>query len=456
MKHYDVIIIGSGGGSKLTRPCANLGLKVAIIEKGKLGGTCLNHGCIPSKMLIHPADVATAVREAHRFNLYPQQQFPIAFSDLVQRVNQTIDHESASIAPLYHDHPNIDFYPHNAAFLSDRSLIVNGIEITADKIFLPIGARPLIPKIKGLENTPYMTYYEALRNQTLPKKLIIIGGGYIACELGYFYQAMGADVHFLVRSSLLRKEDKEIQTAFQTTFSKHFNVHFGVQPEEVTFQDNTFTLKSQEETIEGDALLVAAGVRPNTDHLGLEHTSIQLDKNGYILVDDHLQTAVPGIYAFGDAIGRYLYRHTANFEGEYLFRTLFEQPSNEPIDYPPIPHAIFTHPQVAGVGKTEQQLQEEGIDFVKGVTKYSNSAMGSALQDNVGFAKLLFDKSTRRLIGAHLMGEEASDMIHMAIAFMNKDATLDDMLRTIYIHPALPEVIRNAARDAKKEFSLSD
>jgi dihydrolipoamide dehydrogenase len=158
---------------------------------------------------------------------------------------------------------------------------------------------------------------------------------------------------------------------------------------------------------------------------------------------------VKGIYGMGDCVGNYFFRHSVNFEGEYLFRTVFEEKSREPIRYPPVPHAIFTHPQIAGVGRTENQLKDQGIDYVVGLNHYKNSAMGMALLSDSGFCKILIERKTRRILGAHIVGAEASDMIHMLIAFMNKNGTLDDLLNMIYIHPALPEIVRNAARKAK-------
>ncbi|HPE85378.1 MAG TPA: FAD-dependent oxidoreductase, partial [Chlamydiales bacterium] len=233
MKCYDVIVIGSGGGTKLVRPCADLGLKVAIIEKGPLGGTCLNRGCIPSKMLIHTADVATTIRSAHRFDLQLEGAIKTNFKNLISRVNHTIGVDSKSIAPIYEKHPNIDLYTGPGHFLADHIVEVGGEKLTAEKIFVGIGTRPAIPSIEGLESTPYMTSEEALTSENQPKKLLVIGAGYIACELGYFFGALGTDVHFIVRSELLRKEDKDIRTAFSNSFKKRYTIHEGLIPVKV-------------------------------------------------------------------------------------------------------------------------------------------------------------------------------------------------------------------------------
>ncbi len=454
MKKYDVIVIGSGGGAKITSPAARLGLKVAVIEKDALGGTCLNRGCIPSKMLIHPADVAATIKEAHRFNIDVDTNFSVNFENLVIRISNTVDGDSQSIVNGYSKNPNIDFYHAMARFISDKIIMVDGNEITADKIFIAVGARPSIPAIEGLAETPFMTSTEALRNAKLPKKMIIIGGGYIAVELGHAYGALGTEVHFLVRSRLVKKEDWQVAEEFQKVFSSLYNVHLRAVVKRVKYQNGIFTVFYQDDTqpeleISADALLVASGITPNTDTLELQNTHIEVKPDGFIKVNDHLETAVKGIYAMGDCVGNYLYRHSVNFEGEYLFRTLFVEKKAEPISYPPVPHAIFTHPQIAGVGKTEDELKQEGVDYVVGLNYYKDSAMGMALRSEHGFVKILVEKKSRKILGAHIIGAEASNMIHMLIAFMNKNATLDDLLNMIYIHPALPEIVRNAARKAK-------
>lgn len=459
MKKYDVIVIGSGGGSKIVSPAARLGYKVAVLEKDRLGGTCLNRGCIPSKMLIHPAYVATLIAEAHKFDIHINPHFQVDFAKLVTRINQTVDADSDSIQSGYQRNPNIDFYHAPGRFIDNKTLEVSGERITADKIFIATGARPHIPTIPGLAGTPYMTSTEALRNLTLPKRLIVLGAGYIAVELGYAYRALGSEVHFLVRSRFLRAEDTQVADEFTRVFSQMCTVHFGAVPSRVEHTNGTFLLTYQKQDgharhLTADALLVATGVTPNTDTLGLENTSIQRTDKGFIKVDDHLRTAAPGVWALGDCVGNYLFRHAVNFEGEYLFRTIFAGKKDEPLRYPPVPHAVFSRPQIAGVGKTEDQLKKEGVDYVVGLNPYKSSGMGMALLSDHGFCKILIDHKTRAILGAHIVGEEASDMIHVLIAFMSKQGTLDDLLSMIYIHPALPEIVRNAARKAQAAFEV--
>ncbi len=454
MKNYDVIVIGSGGGTKLVVPVTQFGKKVAIIEREKLGGTCLNRGCIPSKMLIHVADLAEIAREANRFELGVDEKIGIEFDKLIERVTTTIDSESEGIAPFYEKNPNIDHYHGHAKFVGPRTIEVNGEQITAEKILIATGAEPAVPDIPGLKGTPFMTYREALRPKKMPKSMIVLGGGFIAVELGFFYGALGTDVTFLVRSEFLRPEDSDIKEEFTRVFTDRFKTHLGVVPEGIEYVDGVFRVFLKDQVLEAESLLVTTGTVPQTAELGLENTAVKTDKKGNIIVDDRLRTDQEGVWALGDCVGNYLFRHSANFEGEYLFRTLFSDPSDEPIDYRYMPHAVFTRPQIGSVGPTEDELKKQGVDYIVGKTPYSKSAMGMALMAESGLVKLIFDKNSQKLIAGHIIGEEASNMIHMVIAFIHMGATLHDMLEMIYIHPALPELVRNAARAAYRN-SLS-
>ncbi len=233
MRKYDVIVIGSGGGGKITSPAARLGLKVACIEKDALGGTCLNRGCIPSKMLIHPADVAIEIKGAAKFDIKVDTNISVDFKRLVTRISKTVDNDSSRIELGYERNPNIDYYSAEAKFVSNKVIQVGDEQITADKIFIAVGARPQIPEIDGLEGTPYLTSTEALRRTTLPKKMIVIGASYIAVELGHAYGALGCEVHFLVRSRFLRREDNEISQEFTRAFSELYSTHIGTTPTKV-------------------------------------------------------------------------------------------------------------------------------------------------------------------------------------------------------------------------------
>lgn len=451
---FDVIIIGTGGGTKL-RPASALGKKVAVIEKDDLGGTCLNRGCIPSKMLIYPADTLSHLKEMEKFGVKFNGDFTVDWRSLVERVTATVAHDSASIEPMYEKDPNVTLFKGHGRFVENKVVEVNGERLRGEKIYIATGSRPTIPDIPGLAGTPYMTSAEALRRLDMPKSLIVIGGGYIAVELGHFYSAMGVETDFVVRSGMLKAEDKDIRAEFERDFTAKHRVHMPAQMISVAY-DGEFTVTieadGERKILKAEALLVAVGVTPNSDDLGLDKTDIRVNKDGFIAVDDYLETGVDGVYALGDVIGRYLFRHSVNFEGEYLFNQHFKGAARSPIVYSPVPHAVFSMPQVAGVGVTEDELltegQEEGVDYIVAKHAYKDSGMGMAMLPDVGMVKLIFEKSTRKLIGAHIVGEKASDIVHMLILAMTMGARIEDLLKMIYIHPALAEVVRNAVRKA--------
>ena len=448
----DVIVIGGGAGTKLVTPPSKLGKKVTIIEKESMGGTCLNRGCIPSKMMIYPAELCSFIREAQKIQI--KSKVEVDFKNLVKRISKTVDGESQDIEIVYSKNPFIHLIKGEAKFISNKVVEVNGQNYTADKIIIATGSKPYIPKIKGLDKVPFMTSREALRKEKLPKTLTVIGGGFIALELGYAYSSFGSKVNFIVRSNMLRKKDKDIREEFEKIFSQNHSVYLKTNPMEVSYNDGEFHLLcSQNEkkiVIKSEELLIATGVVPCTDNLGLENTSINLNNKKYIQVNEFLETTVPNIYALGDVIGKYFFRHSANFEGEYLFKNLFLSNEKKPIQYPEVPQAVFTHPQIASVGKTEDELIKKNIEYIVGKNSYKNSAMGMARLSEYGFVKILVDKKNHKILGAHIIGDEASSLIHFFILLLKLNGTLEDMLEIIYVHPALPEIIRNTARKAKE------
>lgn len=448
MESFDVIVIGTGGGTKIIRPSAALGYRVAVIEKGRLGGTCLNHGCIPSKMFIHAADVADTVANAHRFDIDASVN-RIHFEALVNRVNSAINAESDAIEPLYARTDNVTLVKGAARFISNTVVQVGALLFTAPKIVIATGARARIPEVFGLDTVPYLTYKTALQLTQPPKSLIIIGGGYIAVELGHYFSALGTAVTFVVRSGLVPGEDPDIRTEFERVFKDRHTVYdyTTVQAVEPVANGVCVTINQHGSThqLVAAQLLVAAGIVPETDQLGLENTDVTCCPKGFIQTDDHAQTASDGVVALGDVRGQQFFRHTANFEGEYVFQRHVAGTESGPMRYPHVPHAIFTNPQVAGVGLSEPA---DASGLIIGINTYQDSAMGMALRSEHGLVKVLFDRTSLRLVGAHIIGPEAATMIHTCMAFLHMKATLSDMAGLMYIHPALPEVIRNAVRNA--------
>ena len=462
---FDLIVMGSGAGLDVANAAAQHGLKVAIIEKGRMGGTCLNRGCIPSKLLIHSADVMETIKRAGAFGINVER-ISIDYKKIVSRVNGIIDYDSDNIRRAFEGIDNPVLFPTEGRFVGEKSIEVNGQIIVAPKILIATGTRPAIPNINGLKDSNYVTSDQALRLEKQPKTLTIIGGGYVAAELAHFFGALGSTINIIqLRDLLIPSEDEDISRKFTELFSQKYNTFLGYNAESVRKENELYHViarknnTSRSVEIISDQLLIATGRIPNSDALDLAKSGVRTNQEGFIEVDEKLETNVKGIFALGDAIGKYQFRHSANWEAQYAFNNIMttENDKKLAVDYSVMPHAIFSSPQVAAVGYTEQELKrKEGvggreIDYVKSIYPFINTAMGQAIEDREGFVKFLVERKTRRILGCHIIGTNASVLIHEVLIAMKagggreSNNTLGNILRTVHIHPALSEVISRAA-----------
>lgn len=452
MREFDLLVIGSGSGLDVAVAASQFGKSVAIIEKGPLGGTCLNRGCIPSKMLIHSADLMETLRSAGKFGINVKS-FEVDFGQIVRRVKEDVDGESSEIERSLSRSTNPVLFKGACRFVDLKTVEVSGERIRADQILIAAGSRPEIPKIPGLMESGFITSDEALRLESQPKSLTILGGGYIAAELAHFFGSLGTEINIVQRRKLLLpNEDESISETFTKIFSERYNILTGYTPVGVSKNGGTYevrveSMETKEQSIlHSEQLLVAAGRVPNSDLLDLDKTGVKTDDKGFIIVDEFLRTNVEGIFALGDIIGRYPFKHAANLEAEYAYHNIMHPDAMVPVDYTAMPHAVFTSPQIAGVGKTEQQLRAEGADYLIGFYRYSDTGMGKAIGDDRGFVKLLVDRNTGKILGCHILGSEASVLIHEVLVAMKcGDGTLDNIRKVVHIHPALSEVIDRAA-----------
>ncbi|HEY6588842.1 MAG TPA: dihydrolipoyl dehydrogenase [Nitrososphaeraceae archaeon] len=459
MEKFDLIVIGSGAGLDVANAAADKGLKVAIIEKSKLGGTCLNGGGIPSKLLIYSANIIEIIKKAEIFGI-KVEEYSIDFEKIINRVNKIVDTDANKIKEGLKESKNPRLFLQECKFIGEKKIAIANEIITADKILIACGTRPYIPKINGLENVDYITSNEALRLKYQPKTLTIIGGGYIACELAHFFGALGTKINIIQRNNfLLPNEDIDVSRKFTNIFSKKYRVYLGYNTEMVRYNyDNTsnqtkkmFDVIIKDKfgeslKIESEELLIATGRIPNLDLLNIEKESIKLNENGFILVDEYLQTNIDGIFAIGDVIGKYQCTHNAKNEAHYASNNILYPNNKVSVNYSAIPHAIFTSPQISGVGFTEQQLKKEKIEYIKSIYPYIETGMGKAIEDKDGFVKILIDKKNKYILGCHIMGTDASILIHeVLVAMRTGNGTIDNITKTIHIHPALSEVVSKAA-----------
>ncbi len=454
MKNYDLLIIGSGSAGILPEAAINRGETVAVVEPDHWGGTCVNVGCIPSKMLIYAAEAADAVNHSDYFGIKAHIDH-IDWSRTVGRVKDKLSPMWGGISDWYHDYDGLTPYDGAARFISDRVVEVNGEQITGDKIVIAAGSRPFIPPIHGLSEVPYLTSNEALYLDRQPESLVVIGGGYIGAELGHFFSAMGTELTIVdMAPEMLMIEDLDVRARFTEAFKAKANtsVLLGASVKSVSGDENgvtvTVVIDGKERTVSGEKLLVAAGRRPNTDALGMDQTGINCDTIQRITVNEHMETNVENVWALGDIADTPPLKHVANMEARIVRHNLWaDRNERMSADYHGVPHAVFSSPQVGSVGETEDGLKDQGVPYTAVTRNYGSTAWGWAIGDDDSFAKLLVGED-RKILGAHIVGPSASILIQEFATPMRLGLTVDEMKEAIYTHPAASELIENTFLDA--------
>jgi len=451
VQEFDLIIVGSGSGNSI--PSADFDdWNIAIIEKGVFGGTCLNVGCIPSKMLVYTADVAEQVRHASIYGVDASID-RVRWPDIVERVFGRID-PIAQGGQQYRTEQcdNITVFRGEARLVEAKVIDVNGERITASNIVLGAGARVAVPTILGIDDGPYETSDTIMRITDLPEKLVVFGGGYIAAELGHVFQALGVDVTIINRSDrLLRLEDDDISTRFTEVMGRRFDLRLGTSDHKVSYGPNSATVSfvrdGVAESVSGDVLLVATGRTPNGDQLNAAGVGIETE-GPRVLADSAGRTNVEGVWAFGDLSNTHQLKHLANYEVRTIQHNLLHPDDLRHTRYDLTPHAVFGNPQIASVGLTERDAVEQGLSIRTAIKDYGSTAYGWAMEDSDGFCKLIADSESRLLLGAHIIGPQASTLIQQLIQGMAFGQTVDEMASgMMYIHPALTEVVENALLD---------
>jgi mycothione reductase len=453
MESFDLIIVGSGSGNSIPEYLSDW--NIAIVERGVYGGTCLNVGCIPSKMFVLPADAALAARNGAKLNL--DTQFNGAdFPGIRDRVFGRIDAISASGRDYRATGTaNVTLLEGTARFVADKVFEVDMNEgpqrrITASNVLLAAGARPVTPPIPGLAETGFHTSDTIMRLPDLPRRLGIIGGGFIAVEMGHVFSALGSDVTLINRSmGLLRGFDQDITARFTELFGQRVDLKLGHVPTKVERTADGIVITNGGEKIVVDELLVATGREPNSDLLDVKSGGLECHDHGTVVVDDTMATNVEGVWAIGDIANSYQLKHLANAEAAIAFWNIAHPNDIRHQSYKAVPGAVFSNPQVASVGLTEQQATEQGLPFSIGKRDYASTAYGWAIVDETSFAKVLVDTETGLIIGAHILGPQAATLIQPIIQAMEFDQTAEEIARAVfYIHPALTEVVENALLDA--------
>ncbi len=463
---YDVTVIGSGpGGYVAAIRAAQLGMKVAIIERyNTLGGTCLNVGCIPSKALLDSSEHYHAAHERFATHGIELKDLRVNMPQMIKRKNEVVEQNVKGVDFLMKKN-KIDVFHGHGSFVNANTIQIakqdgSTESIETNKVIIATGSKPIVPANFNYDKKHIITSTEALNIESVPKRMVIIGGGVIGLELGSVFGRLGTEievVEYLDRilpgmdtdcGKELMKSLKKIGMKFHL---RHMvtNVTTDKKGVKVTVQerdsDRTFDL-------EADYCLIAIGRRPYTDQLGLENIGIQTDEKGRIPVNEHLETAIPGVYAIGDVIVGAMLAHKAEEEGVFVAETIAGQHPH--INYNLIPGVVYTWPEVAGVGHTEEQLKEAGIPYKVGKFPFKALGRARASMDLDGLVKVIAHKETDELLGVHMVGARTADMIAEAVALLEFRASAEDVARMSHAHPTYTEAFKEAALAATDNRAL--
>ena len=390
-------------------------------------------------MLIHCADVMETIQRAELFGIKASVD-SVNWPYIIHRATEEIDADARSIEEGNRQHPNITVLKGRGRFEGNKTLEVNGERISAETVVIAAGTRPAVPDIPGLCDVPYITSDQALRLTEQPRRLAIVGGGYIAAEMAHFFGAMGTDITFIQRSPLLlRAEDEDISRRFTEVYQRKFNTLLNSQVTQASSEGTGITLEvsadGSKQQVTVDALLIATGRVPNTDQLNVAGTGVETDGRGYVKTDEFLETGVPGIWALGDIVGEYLLKHSANLEAAYASNNIFNPQHKIAVDYHAMPHAIFASPQAGNIGMTEGEAKERGVAYTAASYDYYNTAYGSSIEDRDGFVKVLAVPDTGEILGAHIIGTDASILIQEVANAMRLRLPVSAITQSIYVHP---------------------
>ena len=450
VKHYDIIAFGTGSAMNIVSELIGQDprIRVAVIENAPVGGICLTRGCIPSKMILYPAEIMYNVKRAKDFWIDVKVD-GVDFARIMEWAHGEVMGESRMIEENIKRDPRIHLYRTTGEFVDEYTVKVGDEIIKGDKILLCTGSRPLVPDIPGLNEAGYVTNENFFELRKLPSRTAVIGGSYIGLEFGFFLAMMGSHVTiFDMLPRIAPQEEPEVSYLLEAELSGHMDIVPGHRVVEVRRRGDSKVVVAEgvddhdSVEVEVDEIVVAAGRRSNSDLTKPEVTGVKTDENGWIVVNEYLETTKPNIWACGDALGKHMFKHVANYESQVVYYNAFRGQKVR-VDYHAVPHAIFVQPEVAAVGSREEDLK--GRDYLVGYYLYKDTAKGLAMKDEHNFAKVIMEEESSRLLGTHIIGPYASSMIHESIILMNtRDQSVMPAYRSMHVHPAVNEVLERA------------
>jgi pyruvate/2-oxoglutarate dehydrogenase complex dihydrolipoamide dehydrogenase (E3) component len=453
-EHFDAIVIGTGqAGPPLAVKLAGAGRKVAVIERGRFGGTCVNTGCIPTKTLIASARVAHVARDAERFGV-SAGRVGVDMKRVKARMEGVSGASRVGVEKMLAEVPNCTVYRAHARFLSDREVRAGDAVLTADQIFINIGARASIPPMPGLDRVACLTNSSMMNIDFVPAHLVVVGGGYVGLEFAQMYRRFGSQVTIVERGPrLIAHEDSDVSDAVRGILENE-GIAVRLNADCIALAplaggvEVRANCESGEEAIRGSHVLIAVGRRPNTDDLGLENTGIQRDDRGYIQVDDELRTGVPGVWALGDCNGRGAFTHTSYNDYEIVAANLLENGQRRVSDRIAA-HAVYIDPPLGRAGATEEEVQRSGRPALIGKRLMTHVGRAVEKGETQGFIKILVDAESRQISGAAILGVEGDEAIHCILDVMYAKAPYTVLEHAMHIHPTVSELIPTVLGELK-------
>ncbi len=447
MAAYDAIIIGTGqAGPPLAGRLTAAGMKVAIIERNRFGGTCVNTGCIPTKAMVASAYAAHVARRGAEYGFRIDGAVAVDMKAVKARKDRISGQSREGLEKWLNGMSNCTVYREHARFESPRTVRVGSERLSAERIFINTGGRPTIPQFPGIENVSFLTSSSLLNLDALPQHLIIVGGGYIGLEFAQMFRRFGSEVTILeMGSRLIAHEDEDVSAAVQEILERE-----GIA---IRFHANCIRLAQRggeiaagvectagSPEVVGSHLLLAVGRRPNTDDLGLENAGVATDKHGYIMVDDQLQTNVPGIWALGDCNGKGAFTHTSYNDFEIAAANILDGDPRKVSDRIPA-SAIYIDPPLGRAGQTDAEVRRSGRKALVG--KRPMTRVGRAVEkgETQGFMKVVIDAESKQILGAAILGTGGDEVIHTILDVMYAKAPYTVMQRAVHIHPTVSELV---------------
>ena len=456
---YDLVVLGGGSaGFAAAIKASDLGAKVLIVENNVIGGTCLNRGCVPTKHLI---DVAKTyyTPKSNPFKGIELIQEKIDIKTIIEEKNKLLDElRKEKYWNVLEAYPSIEYKEGKGEFVKNGVIKVNGEEIRYHKAVITTGSRPSVPPVKGLENVVFMTNREILNITYLPEHLIVVGGSAVGLEIGQILLRFGSKVTVLeALPDIAFREEPEARQILRNSLEKEgMEILTGIKVKEIyqNGKDKSVVIEvnGEKRTITGTDLLIATGRVPNTENIGLENVGVEINERGFIKTDEFMQTTNPDIYSAGDCVGKMMLVTIAAAEGGIAGENALLG-NKRKMDYFAVPHAIFTQPEISGVGLTEAQVREKGIDIDFRVLTFDKVPRAQAMRKTDGIVKMIVEKQTGKILGIHMCSPEASDIIHKAVLLVKYGLTVDDVVKTIDVYPTLSESIKLCAQTFTKDVS---